>query len=83
MIESANSLDPETGVRIVSLYSDTRKPSMEALEKTNVLLIDLQERRNAGLYLYYNYWPLPRSGSLSRDEGGRPGQAQSHKWYGN
>ena len=43
MIESADSLDPETGVRIVSLYSDTRKPSMEALEKIDVLLIDLQD----------------------------------------
>ena len=43
MIESADSFDPETGVRVVSLYSDTRQPSIEALKKIDVLLIDLQD----------------------------------------
>ncbi len=43
MIESADSIDPETGVRVVSLYSDARTPSIEALQKVDVLLIDLQD----------------------------------------
>ncbi len=43
MIESGDSKDPETGVPVVSLYSDTREPSVEALEKIDVLLIDLQD----------------------------------------
>ena len=43
MIESADSFDPETGARVVSLYSNTRQPSIEALKKIDVLLIDLQD----------------------------------------
>lgn len=43
MIESPDSFDPETGVRVVSLYSDTRQPSIEALKEIDVLLIDLQD----------------------------------------
>jgi len=43
MIESEDSFDPETGVRVVSLYSDARQPSIEALKKIDVLLIDLQD----------------------------------------
>ena len=43
MIESADSFDPETGARVVSLYSDTRQPSIEALKKIDILLIDIQD----------------------------------------
>ena len=43
MIESFDSRDPDTGVPVVSLYSKTREPSLEALEKIDVLLIDLQD----------------------------------------
>jgi uncharacterized protein YbbC (DUF1343 family) len=43
MIESSDSRDPDTGVPVVSLYSKTREPSLEALEKIDVLLIDLQD----------------------------------------
>ena len=43
MIESADSRDPDTGVPVVSLYSKTREPSLEALKKIDVLLIDLQD----------------------------------------
>ena len=43
MIESFDSRDPDTGIPVVSLYSKTREPSLEALEKIDVLLIDLQD----------------------------------------
>jgi len=43
MIESADSRDPETGCDVVSLYSEIRKPSQEALKRIDVLLIDLQD----------------------------------------
>jgi uncharacterized protein YbbC (DUF1343 family) len=43
MIESADSRDSELEVPVVSLYSETREPSIEALQKIDVLLIDLQD----------------------------------------
>ncbi|MFZ0929839.1 MAG: DUF1343 domain-containing protein [Syntrophobacteraceae bacterium] len=43
MIESADWRDPDTGVPVVSLYSKTRQPSLEALKRIDVLLIDLQD----------------------------------------
>lgn len=43
MIESADSRDPETGLPVVSLYSETREPSLEAMKAIDVLLIDLQD----------------------------------------
>ncbi len=43
MIESADSRDSGTGVPVVSLYSKTREPSLEALENIDILLIDLQD----------------------------------------
>ncbi len=43
MVESADSRDPDTGVHVVSLYSKTREPSLEALQRIDVLLIDLQD----------------------------------------
>ncbi len=43
MIESADWRDPDTGVPVVSLYSKTRQPSLEALKKIDVLMIDLQD----------------------------------------
>ncbi len=43
MIESPDFRDPETGLPVVSLYSESRKPAPEALEAIDVLLIDLQD----------------------------------------
>ena len=43
MIESDDSLDPEAACRVVSLYSEVREPTLEALKKIDVLLIDLQD----------------------------------------
>jgi len=51
MIESADSRDPETGCEISSLYSEARQPSMEALKRVDVLLIDLQDV-GARVYTY-------------------------------
>jgi uncharacterized protein YbbC (DUF1343 family) len=43
MIESGDACDPETGCKVVSLYSKSREPSLEALKEIDVLLIDLQD----------------------------------------
>ena len=43
MIESSDWSDPDTGVPVVSLYSERRAPSLEALKAIDVLLIDLQD----------------------------------------
>ena len=51
MVESSHWRDPETGVPVVSLYSESREPSLEALEAIDVLLIDLQDV-GARVYTY-------------------------------
>ncbi|MHC1729628.1 MAG: exo-beta-N-acetylmuramidase NamZ domain-containing protein [Syntrophobacteraceae bacterium] len=43
MIESADSRDPDLEIPVVSLYSESREPSHEALQKIDTLLIDLQD----------------------------------------
>ena len=43
MIESADFRDPESGLPVVSLYSESREPAAEALQAIDVLLIDLQD----------------------------------------
>ncbi len=43
MIESADGCDHGLRIPVFSLYSDSREPSGEALEKIDVLLIDLQD----------------------------------------
>ncbi len=43
MIESADALDAELEIPVVSLYSETRQPSPEALGMIDVLLVDLQD----------------------------------------
>ena len=43
MIESAGFRDPESGLPVVSLYSESREPAAGALEAIDVLLIDLQD----------------------------------------
>jgi uncharacterized protein YbbC (DUF1343 family) len=43
MVESADSTDPDTGVPVISLYSKTREPALEALKAIDVLLVDLQD----------------------------------------
>lgn len=43
MIESPHADDPRRGVRVYSLYSETREPTGEMLEGLDVLLIDIQD----------------------------------------
>lgn len=38
-----NSIDPETGVAVVSLYGQHKKPKVEALKGINLLIFDLQD----------------------------------------
>jgi uncharacterized protein YbbC (DUF1343 family) len=43
MIESPHADDPRRGVRVYSLYSETREPTPEMLDDLDVLVIDLQD----------------------------------------
>lgn len=43
MVESANDIDGETGLKIFSLYGELRKPSREMFDNVDVLLIDLMD----------------------------------------
>lgn len=38
-----NATDPETGLPIISLYGETRKPTAEMLEEVDVLVFDIQD----------------------------------------
>lgn len=43
MIESADRIDPGTGLPVFSLYGDTRIPTDHMLDSIDVLLVDLQD----------------------------------------
>jgi uncharacterized protein YbbC (DUF1343 family) len=43
MIETAHATDKQTGLPIYSLYSETREPTGQMLENTDVLVFDLQD----------------------------------------
>ena len=43
MIETPHTLDPETGLPVYSLYSETREPTEEMLKDVDVLVCDLQD----------------------------------------
>ncbi len=43
MIESAHDRDPELGIPIYSLYSDTRIPTPEMFDEIDTLVIDIQD----------------------------------------
>lgn len=43
MVETPHTFDAETGVPIYSLYSETREPTEEMLEKVDVLVFDMQD----------------------------------------
>ena len=43
MIESGHYRDPQTGLPVYSLYSETRRPTVEMLRDLDVLLFDLQD----------------------------------------
>ena len=43
MVETPHTLDPETGVPVYSLYSETREPTEEMLNGLDTLVFDLQD----------------------------------------
>src|SRR5437588_7089710 len=43
MIETAHARDRKTGIRIYSLYSETREPTEEMLGDVDVIVVDLQD----------------------------------------
>ncbi len=43
MIESEGYRDPDTGIPVHSLYSDTRRPTREMLEDLDIVVYDLQD----------------------------------------
>jgi uncharacterized protein YbbC (DUF1343 family) len=43
MIETAHSIDRETGLPVYSLYSETREPTAEMLSDLDVIVFDLQD----------------------------------------
>lgn len=55
MIESPNALYKSLGLPVVSLYSDTRRPSKESLQNVDTLLIDLQD---VGTRVYTFIWTM-------------------------
>jgi uncharacterized protein YbbC (DUF1343 family) len=53
MIESGHGTDPELGIPIFSLYSETRAPTRAMLEEIDLLLVDLQD---VGTRVYTFEW---------------------------
>jgi uncharacterized protein YbbC (DUF1343 family) len=53
MIESGHGSDPELGIPIWSLYSETRSPTRKMLEDVDLLLVDLQD---VGTRVYTFEW---------------------------
>jgi uncharacterized protein YbbC (DUF1343 family) len=53
MVESGHGTDPELGVPIFSLYSETRSPTRAMLEEIDLLLVDLQD---VGTRVYTFEW---------------------------
>ncbi|MCP4117855.1 MAG: DUF1343 domain-containing protein [Desulfobacteraceae bacterium] len=43
MIESGHTMDPELGIPVFSLYSNTRKPTKEMMDAIDLLMIDIQD----------------------------------------
>ena len=43
MIETAHATDRKTGLRVYSLYSETREPTEEMLQEVDVIVVDLQD----------------------------------------
>ena len=43
MIETGHQIHPWLGLPVISLYSETRKPSVEMLESVDTVLVDIQD----------------------------------------
>ncbi|WP_028583341.1 exo-beta-N-acetylmuramidase NamZ family protein [Desulfogranum mediterraneum] len=55
MIESDHAVDPHTGLRVYSLYGETRKPYPEMFSEIDLLLVDLVD---VGTRVYTFIWTL-------------------------
>ncbi len=55
MIETGHGRDPQLGVPVFSLYSETRKPTPAMLEQLDLLVVDLQD---VGTRVYTYIWTL-------------------------
>lgn len=55
MDETADAIDRETGLKIHSLYSESREPSMDSLADIDVLLFDIQD---VGTRVYTYIWTM-------------------------
>src|SRR5438093_8889751 len=53
MIESGHGVDPELGIPVYSLYSETRSPTRAMLQEIDLLLVDLQD---VGTRVYTFEW---------------------------
>ncbi len=53
MVESGHGLDPDLGIPVFSLYSETRSPTRAMLEEIDLLLVDLQD---VGTRVYTFEW---------------------------
>ncbi len=53
MVESAHAVDPDYGIPIFSLYSETRSPTPEMLSHLDTLVVDLQD---VGTRVYTFEW---------------------------
>ncbi len=86
MIESGNAVDRETGVRIFSLYGETRKPYFEMFAEVDVLLIDLID---VGTRVYTFIWTIVYCLQVAKDTGtkvlilDRPNPVGGHMIEGN
>lgn len=66
MIEWGGYRDPRTGLKVYSLYGDTRKPRPEMLQGIDLMVVDLQD---VGSRYYTFIWTLALVMEACRDNG--------------
>jgi len=68
MDETAHTVDRETGLKIYSLYSETREPNEESLDAIDVLVFDVQD---VGTRVYTYIWTMYLAMKACGDAGKR------------
>jgi uncharacterized protein YbbC (DUF1343 family) len=68
MIETPHDIDKETGLPVYSLYSETREPTEEMLDKVDVLVFDMQD---VGCRIYTFVYTLANCMRAARKYGKR------------
>jgi uncharacterized protein YbbC (DUF1343 family) len=66
MIETAHAVDPQTGLPVHSLYSETREPTEEMLKDLDVLIFDMQD---VGCRIYTFAYTMANSMAAARKFG--------------